>query len=125
MRFPLVYLLPAVLVLTGCASAPDREPTASPDASVIGSAAQRAALSDGRVTRAEYQAAFNRFESCVESAGFAIGKGSEVNQVIRYVIPQAAVASGASSRCYDSEFHGIDAAWQVSREKTSAPSVRD
>jgi hypothetical protein len=88
------------------------------------SAAQTAALADGKVTYAEYQAGFRRYVACEAKAGYTVKYTGQTNEVYQYFVPAAAVNSGVDRRCYDSEFNQIDAIWQVSRENTS-PQAAD
>lgn len=56
--------------------------------------------------------------------GYEIQSVSEVNQVLSFMIPAAAVDSGLDTRCYEAEFRQIDMIWQVSRQDTSPEAVK-
>ncbi|MGV8881560.1 MAG: hypothetical protein ACOH19_05355 [Rhodoglobus sp.] len=86
-----------------------------PDAS----AQQVAELADGEVTRDEYLAAFNRFAGCMGGAGFSVPVADPDSVVLNYSIPSEAVSSGADELCYETQFQGVDAAWQIQNEDTS------
>ncbi|MCU1506913.1 MAG: hypothetical protein JWP05_1882 [Microbacteriaceae bacterium] len=77
------------------------------------SAAQTAAMSDGKVTRAEYLAAFNRYAGCMTAAGYPLQAVPDDYVYYPYAITDDAVSSGADDRCYPSEFQQVDAAWQL------------
>jgi hypothetical protein len=77
------------------------------------SAAQTAAISDGKVTRAEYLAAFNRYAGCMTAAGYPLQAVPDDYVYYPYAITGDAVSSGADDRCYPSEFQQVDAAWQL------------
>lgn len=91
------------------------------------SAQQLAAMSDGEITSDEYQAAFQRYQSCLAAEGYDILVDGENNATIDYSIPSAAVDSGVEGDCYDQEFRQVDVTWQVAREDSSrsAEFIRD
>lgn len=104
-------------LLAGCANAPT--PAVQPSAPSVSPSAP--------VTYDEYQAAFSRYSSCLESAGFSLLIHGEENQTIDYSVPGAAVEAGDDKRCYDAEFSAIDQAWQIQQLDTSesAAHLRD
>jgi hypothetical protein len=114
-----------LLLLSGCA--PDPTLTAEqvvgpiPDAA---SAHQRAALADDRVTREEYDAAFELFSACVRKAGFEVLVQGESNETIAYSVTETAVTSGVEGECYDTEFRMIDVVWQMSHVDTSEATTQ-
>lgn len=119
-------LILTALVLTGCASAQAAEsPYAAfgPELSAAiemweqdapASQAQRDELSDGEVTEAEVQSAFERYRSCLRSAGHELRDIAYDGPLINAGVPDAAVDSGDDARCYASEYAGVDVVWQVS-----------
>jgi hypothetical protein len=84
------------------------------------SAAQTAALSDGKVTRAEYLAAFNRYAGCMTAAGYPLQAVPDDYVYYPYAITDNAVSSGADARCYASEFKQVDSTWQIYVQDTVA-----
>jgi hypothetical protein len=82
-------------------------PTLSPSAAV------RAAIADGTVTRDEYVAAFNQYLGCMAAAGYTISGYDESAPVIKYWNSEASVASGAENRCYVTQFRAVDSLWQT------------
>jgi len=82
-------------------------PTLSP------SAAEKAAIADGVVSRAEYLAAFNQYAGCMAAAGYPMGEVDQTAPVIQYTTSDAAVSSGADNRCYQTQFGAVDALWQT------------
>jgi hypothetical protein len=82
-------------------------PTLSP------SAAEKAAIADGTVTRSEYVAAFNQYIGCLAAAGYAVIGYDESAPVIQYTNSDAAVSSGADNRCYQTQFRAVDSLWQT------------
>jgi hypothetical protein len=77
------------------------------------SAAQRAEVADGIVTRAEYLAAYNRFAGCMSAAGFPIGDVSQDTTLINYATDGTIAGDAASNRCYPIEFERADEMWQA------------
>ena len=77
------------------------------------SAAQLAELSDGQVTRAEYDAAFDRFAICMATAGFPIASIDRAGTIIQYSLTGDSVHAGADTQCYAAEFEQVDIAWQI------------
>jgi hypothetical protein len=118
----LVLILFAVL-LSGCSQVPAGKAASTPAPAPTISAAQAAALADGKITYAEYEAGWRRYVACDAKAGYTVVKGGETNEVISGQVPDAAVTSGADAQCYDREFKQIDMIWQVSRENTSPQAV--
>lgn len=93
----------------------DRNDDAEP---VPPSPQQLAALSDGTVTRGEYQAGFDRFDACMKREG---GLGVEmvrvVNDIIRYEQRITPANDKAFALCYPAEFKQIDAQWQITHQR--------
>jgi hypothetical protein len=77
------------------------------------SAAEKAAVSDGTVTREEYIAAFNQYLGCMASAGETLTGYDESTPIIQYTVPAADVNSGIEHRCYVTQFGEVDAMWQT------------
>lgn len=77
------------------------------------SAAQRAELADGIVTRPEYLAAYNRFAGCMAAAGFPIDVVSQASTVIDYSTNGTVAGDAAENRCYPIEFEKVDELWQA------------
>ena len=76
------------------------------------SAAQQAVMADGKVTRTEYLAAFNRYAGCLTAAGYPLSPVPDNYVYYSYAITDKAVSSGADARCYASEFQEVDPVWQ-------------
>jgi hypothetical protein len=76
------------------------------------SAAQRAELADGVVSRAEYLAAYNRFAGCMAAAGFPIGDVPQDTTLINYATDGTDAGDAANNRCYPIEFKQVDSKWQ-------------
>lgn len=108
--------------LTGCvasasaAEGRDRAPGDYVVASPAASSQQLALLRDG-VTHDDYLAAFENFQTCMKSAGFALLRVDETTSPIAYGIPDDAVQGGVYQRCYPTEFQQIDEAWQIANSK--------
>jgi len=81
------------------------------------SAATRDALADGVITADEYDAAFNRFASCMESAGYPLGAIDKSINHYDFSISTTAVDLGIYGRCYSTEFMEIDVWWQINTPK--------
>lgn len=74
--------------------------------------AQRRAVEDNQVTRAEYQAGFDRYRRCLAERGHQLGAVDYSGLIIDYTVPGAAVDSGADTPCYQRQFRVVDMAWQ-------------
>jgi hypothetical protein len=83
------------------------------------SKAQQEALSDGKITYAEYQAGWRRYVECDAKAGYRIINITETNEVYQGGVPATAVKSGIDTTCYDREFKQVDIIWQNLRANTS------
>jgi hypothetical protein len=81
--------------------------------SLAPSAAQRAALADGLVTRDEYVAAFNQYVGCMAAAGYPVSNISESASNIEYQASPAAVQAGADNRCYLTQFKSVAGLWDT------------
>jgi hypothetical protein len=112
--------LATTVLLAACSSAETSpSPTPTITAAAPMSAAQKAAVADGKVTYAEYQAGFRRYVACEAKAGYIVSSSGQLNEVYQYLVPAPAVKSGVDARCYASEFKEIDTIWQLSRADTS------
>jgi hypothetical protein len=80
------------------------------------SAAQLSELADGEVSRAEYDAAFDRFASCMAAAGYPVQGSSRTGTLIQYSLSGASVHAGVDTQCYDAEFKEVDIAWQQNHQ---------
>ena len=80
-----------------------------PDAS----SAQQAVLEDGKVTRAEYLASYNRYAGCMTASGYALPSAPDSAIYFPTTTSDEAQTSGAFDRCYASEFKQVDPLWQV------------
>ncbi len=80
---------------------------------------QSTSLADGAISTDEYEAAFSRYRSCLESAGYAFVMQGTENQSYQFGIPAEAVESGVDARCYEQEFRQVDVLWQLSHQDTS------
>ncbi|HEY5230573.1 MAG TPA: hypothetical protein VIJ11_06760 [Galbitalea sp.] len=97
--------------LSGCASsAPSTELSGASDTAHM-SAAETAAMSDGKVTASEYKAGFLRYQSCMEKAGWEVLVSDNGGYLIEYSFPTAGTTD--DTRCYGTEFGAIDDAWQL------------
>lgn len=88
------------------------------------SAAQTAELADGQVTREEYEAAFDRFASCMADAGHPLLRVDRSRTLIDYSLTDDAVYSKAEPQCYVGEFRDVDIAWQLAHQDTSESAKR-
>jgi hypothetical protein len=77
------------------------------------SAAQKAAIADGIVTRDEYLAAFNQYLGCMAGAGHPVTGYSESASIIQYSPSNDAVTSGTDNRCYQTQFRAVNELWQT------------
>lgn len=73
------------------------------------SAAQRAALTDGVVTRSEYLAAFQRFQGCMTARGQSLGVVPDSSLFVAYGVPDVFVGDA----CGRAEFDQVSAAWET------------
>lgn len=78
------------------------------------SEAQRQALTDGAISREEYLAGLDRYQTCMEAAGWSVGIQNRDALVIDYSIEGGAVSDGSDQQCYYAEFYEIDLEWQTS-----------
>lgn len=83
------------------------------------SAAQTEAMADGVVTREEYVAGWDRYNACLNGAGYYIVGGDREAPFMTGGIPSAAVDDGTDRRCYEPEYMLIDMNWQLAREDES------
>ncbi|MBC9944701.1 hypothetical protein ICL81_09295 [Leucobacter sp. cx-328] len=76
--------------------------------------ADRAAVEKGRqeITRAQYEAAFQNYQSCMIKIGHPIQGVTEEGMVYQFLIPKAAEDEGGEA-CYEQEFQDADVAWQT------------
>jgi hypothetical protein len=75
------------------------------------SAAEKAAVADGVVTRDEYVAAFNQYIGCMASAGDPVTGYDESSTMIQYTTPNDAVSDGTDHRCYQTQFRLVAELW--------------
>jgi hypothetical protein len=116
----LTLSLVLLLALTGCTTKAPLPVSASPSGSAIAqSAAQKQELADGKVTYAEYEAAFRRYVACDAKAGYKLSINGQTNEVNNFSVPAAAVDSGIDEKCNKREFDDVDTKWQIGREDTS------
>jgi hypothetical protein len=78
------------------------------------SSAQSAALADSVVTRDEDEAAFSRYQGCMNALG------RSVKSTVNAVVPSMGFgdADGTSNRCYVTEWKAIDEQWQRQLRET-------
>jgi len=76
-------------------------------------AAQRQAVEDNRVTRAEYQTGFERYRGCLSAEGYQLESVEQSGPVLNFGVPSEAVSSGADDICYLRHFKAVDMAWQM------------
>lgn len=88
-------------------------PPLPPEPSVL----QEAALADGVVSREEYLAGLDRYQACIEEAGWSVGIKDREAPVVDYVLDGGAVDDGSDLQCYAAEFEQLDMAWQLSLEE--------
>jgi hypothetical protein len=74
-----------------------------------------AAIADGEVTEAEYNAQFDRFSECMTAGGYPLGSINKFDKIFTASIPGAAATSGVYDRCYAEHFFDVDIAWQSSQ----------
>lgn len=79
-------------------------------------ASQVAALADGVVSHAEYQAAFASYKGCMAESGYAVTVLNDEGTIIDMRIPAEAVDTGADDRCYQAEFKAVNEAWQLANQ---------
>jgi len=92
-------------------------------------APQRAALSDGKVTLAEYQAAYAEFMSCVRAGGGHLEEiGRDASGIITYRVggrlgaPDKPNLTSVEGRCYHDNFDSVEVAFELSLPGGSTPS---
>lgn len=88
------------------------------------SAAQTAELSDGQVTREEYDTAFDRFASCMSDGGLPLLAINRTGTVISYSTTGDAAYSGTERQCYWGEFREVDVEWQIANQDSSPATQR-
>lgn len=111
----LVALIGAV-TLASCTSSPTVPSNAqqvSDQAIASSSPDVIAALSDGVVSRDDYDAGYRRFAACMDAGGIPLLDQPMEEDTHYYGVPQEAVDSGLYDRCYNLEFYAIDVAWQI------------
>ncbi len=83
--------------------------------SLLESAAQKADLIDGTVTRAEYLAAYNRFAGCMAALGYPLPNSSQDATVIPIHFPDPNTnprGAGVGERCYQTELGLVAHQWE-------------
>jgi hypothetical protein len=84
-----------------------------------------AAIADGEVTKAEYNAQFDRYSECMTVGGYPLGLINKFDTIITYNNSGAAVSSGVEGRCYTEHFFDVDIAWQSTHARpTSTEQAR-
>jgi hypothetical protein len=86
------------------------------------SAAQTQELSDGTITRAEDVAAVNRYAGCMGALEDPISVSTDY-ATPSYTVNSAAYDDGTNTRCYNTEFAGVDEKWQIELETTDVGDV--
>ncbi|WAB83458.1 hypothetical protein OVN20_10370 [Microcella daejeonensis] len=86
-------------------------PPAAPEAS----GTQQEALADGVVTREEYLAGLDRYQACIEAAGWFFMVVDRDAPIVEFSFEAGAVGDGSDLRCYAAEFEQVDIAWQISQ----------
>jgi hypothetical protein len=119
-------VLVLALLLGGCSTsdtpakpAGGRDALAGADLSRA-SQAQAAEIADGKATAIEYEAAFQRYRTCMRAAGFELENVKREGDRYEFGVPAAAVEnSDADAECYDREFTFTDVLWQTSTTQGS------
>lgn len=86
-------------------------PPAAPESSEV----QQEALADGNVTREEYLAGLDRYQACIEAAGWFFTIIDRDAPIVEFTFEAGAVGDGSDLRCYAAEFEQVDIAWQISQ----------
>lgn len=76
---------------------------------------QKSAISDGEITRDEYEVGFDNYRNCMERIGYPLSGVSELHLRFDYSYAAAADEQGAIE-CYFGEFSEIDAGWTLRPE---------
>lgn len=118
--------LGAMLVLAGCtspaASAVEPHDARENPPSIAPSSLQLSELDDG-VTEEEYLAAFTRFQTCMDEAGYPLLRVQMNDSLMDYATLAEADFTGDQERCYLGEFQKVDARWQF-QHKDESPANR-
>lgn len=69
-------------------------------------------LADGTVTEDEFQAAFERYRSCLRQEGYELENIHQNGPFVGYSTPAAAVESGADDGCFFSEYFAPLTIWE-------------
>lgn len=80
------------------------------------SAAQRAAVKDGAVTEAEYEAGYQAYAACLRKAGYPLTELPKQGPFREMLIPDGAVHSGVDESCSYRHFWAIDDLYQAAHE---------
>lgn len=80
---------------------------------------QGAALADQQVTKEEYDAAFRRYQSCMQNLGYELIDVRLSYGVWNYSTDQAMEDDPEAQRCLTEEFGQVDGVWQVANQDTS------
>lgn len=117
-------LVLAGLGLSGCAGTPANAGQGVVDtAELPQSLAQTAALADGIVDQAEYEAGFAKFQACMTDGGYDVEVLDTDNAVIDYRYLAQATDDGTADRCYLIEFAAVDESWQTAHQDEQADSA--
>lgn len=86
-------------------------PPAAPEPSV----AQQQALADDTVTREEYLAGLDRYQACIEEAGWFFMVVDRDAPIVDFSFEAGAVGDGSDLQCHVAEFEQLEIEWQVSQ----------
>lgn len=109
--------------LSGCASAAADAAAEGNPVTFEQSVAQVDALADGVVSRAEYQAGFADYRACMAERGHTVIVLDDMSTIIDMRIPAEAVESGVDHECYQTQFRGVDEAWQIANQDQRADNA--
>lgn len=125
MKKTLVALLAAAAVVVGLAGCAESTASAGDgqivreDLPEIHSSDQQLAELEGGVTEDEYLAAFTRFETCMDDAGYPLVSVEHKDYLVTYSMLAEAYDSGDHDRCYLREFQQVDEQWQLLNQDKS------
>jgi hypothetical protein len=102
------------ILLSGCSGDSDRASGSDSGGELSASSPEvRAALEDGEISRDEYDAAYRRFASCMDSGGAPLTEYPMEEDTYIFGYTDAAKQSGLYDDCYGYEFQGVDVEWQL------------
>lgn len=116
----LAFAIALLFGLVACTpGAPATEPGATHTGTLLGneevSAFQQEALSDGEVTREEFDQAFDNYRRCMEGIGYPLIDVVEKDLQYDFSYPEEATAHGADE-CYFYEFAQVHGGWSLRPE---------